>query len=981
MIRPTLFTATALTLILTAGSRPTGAAPAQAIFPVAGLPGAPGVPDAAGAPDAFAFEILGPETSSGPQAPVIGTAPPAALPPQPAGPLGTEPPLPALGPHATGGGSLPGAPARPHRPSHAAASTPQPIVSFGKLSGRARDARPLWTATGIADVTLGRDLGEGDGWSEGRAAFFAEGPLRGGWTLTLSADTGARPLDELFDGLGGTAPRDALERLRADPGIVTFGDESILLGTGGRDGRPYARLARNDSHLTFGQSRISLAEGDLIRADRSIYGLSGRHSTGGTRIEGFVSSEESIAQTDEFSATGGASYRLSSRDVLPGSVQLSVERRDENGRLLERRRLVEGVDYRINHIQGHVLLDRPLVVAPTGALFADEADMLVLRADYARPAQGADDSLAGLRAEQALGGGLRVGVTALRDGGTEDGGDVAGLDLHHDGGRGFAVTAEIARSQGRGRPIRLSRDGGLSFERRGNTVADPEAGAWRIEATADLERAFGLEGHAVAWAERREAGFAGDGAALNEAIERSGIELETVLAGRTGLGLAAERLERGDEESRELRATLTHPLGARSRLTVGVEHEEERGAQGRGTRTDLAARLGYALGARADAYVFAEGSIEASGTLESYERYGLGLSGALGAHVHAEVELGFGSAGAGLEGAVSYVQGDSEVYLRQQIAGSATDRITGHDLVLGARRTMSDDWSIFTEQDVLIGSSERKRGQAYGLEWTPTANLVLDFGARIDDSDEADRRRTLSFGAERSGIDMSGRMRLELHDTEIDGGADSRGLLLAASGRKVTADGGGTLSGRLEYAHESRSGAPDGAYAEGGISYALRPVVDDALVAVLSYDLRVDLERGAVGASDADAPLQRSHVLSVDLDYRLSPSLTIGAKYGMRLGEVAFDRGNPVWTDSPAHLAVLRADWRVSGNWGLLAEARALWQPEQGSRDLGFLIAPTYQLNENVKIGAGYDFGNFSSDLTDYDDDSHGIFVNAVYSF
>ena len=953
MNRSTLLTATALVLILSVGGRPVGAETVGMAFPIAGLPtvaggAAPATarPEAA-APDAFAFEIL--EAEEAPRAPQA-----AQRPAERAGtPITTA----------------------------TAAPVAVPVAALGRIEPRARTAQPLWTSTGIADLTLGHDLEEGRGWSEGRAAFFAEGPLRNGWTLTMSADTGARPLDEVFDGLGGTAPRDALERLRADPGAVTFGDESVMLGTGGRDGRPYARIAREGSHLTFGQGRVSLAEGDLIRADRSIYGLSGRLSGRRGTVEGFVSSEESIPQTDEFAATGGASYRLSHRDILPGTTQLSVERRDENGRLLERRRLVEGVDYRVNHTQGHVLLDRPLVETPTGALFVGEADELVLRADYARPAQGIEDSVAGLRARHEIGAGLSLGATTLRDGSGDAADTVTGLDLHHDAGRGLSVTAEIARSEGRGRAVEVSQDGGRSFTTRAAGAARTQADAWRIEAEAELERLMGREGHATAWAERREAGFAGDGAPLDEAVERSGLEVETVIANGTRLGFGAERTRRGDTESDELRATLEQRIGAQTHLSFGIERQRESGPAGGGGRTDLAARLGRDLGDAAQAYLFAEGSVEASGTLEGYDRYGAGVSGQVTDRLSAEAELGFGSAGTGLEAGLTYAREDGEIYLRQRIAGDETAEITGHDLVLGARRALFDDWSIFTEQDVLIGTSERKRGQSYGLDWTPGESLAFDLAASIDETSDAARRRTLSFGAESHGDRAAGRLRLELHSDEIEDADDSRGVLLAASTRRVTADQGGTLRARVEYARDVHDDAPDGAYAEAGLSYALRPVADDALVAVLSYDMRVDLERGAVGAADADAPLQRSHVFSADVDFRISPDLTLGAKYGVRLGEVAYDRDLPVWDDSPAHIFVLRGDWSFAENWDLLIEYRSLWQPEQETRDQGVLIAPYYRVNDHVRIGAGYNFGRFSDDLTDYDHDDRGVFVNAVYSF
>ncbi len=952
MTRYNFLAATALGFTLSTGGLPLHAQPDATSFRIEGLPEVSGRPAAAEAPDAFAFEIRAPGR-------------PSARPARPRPTLTSDA---ALSASAT----LPATP--PPGPDVAAGPR---LAGLGEVAPRARAARPLWTRTGMLDLTFGRDIDAGEGWNEARGAFFVEGPLASGWSLTASADTRARPLDDLLDGLTGTHRRDALNRLRADPGAVTFGDDSALLHSGGTDGRLFARLSKDDSHLTFGQSRVSLAEGDLIRADRSIYGLSGRHAAGRTTLEGFASSEDSRPETDEFAATGGASYRLAHRDVLPGTVQLTVERRDENGRLIERRRLVEGIDFSVNHVQGHVLLGRPLVEADTGALFADEKEELVLRADYARPANGVDDVVAGLRARHDLGGGLRVGVTALNDESDGKTGRVMGLDVRHDGANGLSLGAEIAHSEGPGRAVDVSPDGGFTFTRRAAGAAATEATAWRLEARADLERLAGVGGQVEAWAERREAGFAGAGAPEDERLARSGIEIEAEIFAATKIGFGAELTRRGAEDERELRVSLTRSLGEETALSFGLEREEVAGAGSSGSRTDAALRLSREFEA-ASGYAFAEGSLEAEGDLAVYDRYGLGVSGALTERLMAEAEVSFGSAGAGLEAGLTYARDDGEVYLRQRLAGDETATITGHELVLGSRRTLSDDLSIFTEQDVLIGSSERKRGQSYGLSYAP-GDYAFDLAATIDEAEGDATRRTLSFGAEYTGERHAGRARLEWHDNDLPGD-DSRGFLVFAESRQVTADEGGTLRARVEYAHEEHAGGADGEYAEAGLSYALRPIQDDDLMLVLSYDMRADLDRGAVGAADAEMPLQRSHVFSADFDYRLGPALSAGAKYGVRLGEVAYDRDAPVWDDSTTHIFVMRGEWRFAENWDLLLEYRALYHSETDSLDHGILVAPYYEVNDNLKVGVGYDFGGFSTDFTDYGD-RQGLFVNAVYSF
>ncbi|MBB3711686.1 hypothetical protein FHS00_001257 [Limimaricola variabilis] len=952
MTRNNFLAATALGVTLAVSGQSLAARADGSAFVIEGLPAVPGAAAEATAPDAFAFEIRAPGRPS---------ARPALRPVT----LDPEASSPALVEAASLPVPEPVAPAGPR------------LAGLGAVAPEAQAARPLWTRTGMLDLTFGRDLDEGTGWSEGRAAFFAQGPVGDGWTLTASADSGGRPLDELLDGLTGTERRDALARLHAAPGAPDFGDGSALLHPGGRDGRLFARIARDDSHLTFGQSRVSLADGDLIRAERSIYGLSGRHATETGSVEGFASREDALPETDLFDATGGASYRLAHRDVLPGTVQLSVERRDETGRLIERRQLVEGLDYSVNHAQGHVLLGRPLMGQVGRALFSDESDEITLRADYARPADGIDDLSTGLRARQEIGGGLSVGATAL----DEETGDarmrVAGVDATLEAAPGLRLTAELARSEGSGRAFNRSSDGGLSFSTEASGAPGTEATAWSLGAEADLAPLAGTEGTASAWVERREAGFAGTGAAEPETLTRAGAEVEVAVTEATRLGFGAESVERGTERRRELRLDLAQRIDPATELRLGLERETLSGGGQNGTRSDAALRVERRMGG-ATAHLFAEGTLAAEGDLDRYHRYGAGLSGALTDRLSAEAELGFGSAGTGLEAGLSYARDDGEVYLRHRVVGDATDDIAGHGLVLGQRRDIGDDWSIFAEQDLLLGGAGDGHGQSYGLTWAPDG-FSLDLAATIDAETEGRTRRTLSFGAAVERPHGAARARIELHEIDVPG-ENGDGVLIAARSRQLTDDLGGTLRARVEYAHERRAGQADGEYAEAGLSYALRPVMDDDLIVVLSYDMRADLDRGAVGAADSGTPLQRSHVVSADLDYRLGRDLSVGAKYGVRLGELATDRAQPDWQDSTAHVFVLRGEWSFAENWDLLLEYRALYQPETEALDHGVLAAPYYRISDNARIGAGYDFGSFSSDLTDLDH-SRGAFVNAIWSF
>lgn len=65
----------------------------------------------------------------------------------------------------------------------------------------------------------------------------------------------------------------------------------------------------------------------------------------------------------------------------------------------------------------------------------------------------------------------------------------------------------------------------------------------------------------------------------------------------------------------------------------------------------------------------------------------------------------------------------------------------------------------------------------------------------------------------------------------------------------------------------------------------------------------------------------------------------------------------------------------------ITTEYRYLDAKEAGDSKSGFLVGVYRHLNNNVKIGAGYNFTNFSDDLTDLSYRSQGPFVNIISKF
>ena len=194
----------------------------------------------------------------------------------------------------------------------------------------------------------------------------------------------------------------------------------------------------------------------------------------------------------------------------------------------------------------------------------------------------------------------------------------------------------------------------------------------------------------------------------------------------------------------------------------------------------------------------------------------------------------------------------------------------------------------------------------------------------------------------------------------------------------------GRLLGKLNHStSESSLGTfYDGGFTEGVLGYAYRPIHHDRLNALVKYTYFYNVPTtDQISISNIAAEfIQKSHVAAVDLTYDLTHNFTIGGKYAYRLGQVSLDREDPEFYDNNAHLYVMRGDYRFREHWEFLLEGRMLSMPDLGEKRLGALAAVSRYLGDHLKIGLGYNFTDFSDDLTDLNCDHQGVFLNLTGS-
>jgi hypothetical protein len=175
----------------------------------------------------------------------------------------------------------------------------------------------------------------------------------------------------------------------------------------------------------------------------------------------------------------------------------------------------------------------------------------------------------------------------------------------------------------------------------------------------------------------------------------------------------------------------------------------------------------------------------------------------------------------------------------------------------------------------------------------------------------------------------------------------------------------------------------DGGYTEAIFGVGYRPIEHDRLDALAKYTYfyNVPTTDQVVLRDTRIEFVQKSHVASLDVTYDVTRYFTLGGKYAFRRGEVSLDRVNRKFFDNDAHLYILRGDWRLTQNWEGSLEGRTLHLPDLDEHKSGALVTTYRYLGENFKIGLGYNFTDFSDDLTDLTYDDHGVFFNLVGSF
>lgn len=895
-----------------------------------------------------------------------------------------------------------------------------------------------WLVVGQGDLTIGKSnstgparqvsgdtLAEGS-YAIGRAAFYAKGVVGDDIRITAAADTGDRLVKDLFNNIDRKDPRQLLRRLNSEQYYPVYGDDSTLVEDAPTQGRIYLRVNKDDSQLVVGNFVMQANGAELAQLDRGLFGaIADINSKGITsfgerkaQLLAFASDPGTVPGREEFRGTGGSLYFLKRQDVSIGSERVRIEVRDrETGLVLESRELHAQQDYDFEPYQGRLTLLKPLAsTVATGNVVREGSStgnipVLVVRYEYTPAAGSFDGYTVGGRGSAWLTDQVRIGFTAQRDTTDAAAQTLFGGDAMFRIAAGTYAKAEIAESKGPGFDQSNSIDGGLSFTDIANPGTGAKSRAWRTEVAVDfaeLAKRQGDLGRALAYYEHYDKGFSSAGRLSPAETQRWGVATTIPLGSGGFVTTKYDELFSGDAGTSKTGVLDVGNkfaiVGGHLTAKAGLRYEDRTpgllfNSVQDGSRTDSAVELAYKpLSGNWEAHAFGQITLDHDATRSRNNRAGVGLKAELTERLSLSSEVSGGDGGLGADVKLNHRLGEgSEAYVGYALFADRTD--TGLDaqniftrsnrgtLTVGARKRFSDSLSLHGENRIGFGGAAPSLTRSFGLRFDPTKKLSLQGSfenGRIDDVTTGVFRRTAaSIGVGYTTEFVRAGTSVELRNEK--GALLDQTVWLLRNTLSYAVNPDWRLLAQLNLARADSEGPSVRAaeFTEGMVGFAYRPVDNERLNALLRLQYFADL--GPVGqvtgSGQIQSPKQVSTIFSADMNYDLSKKLTIGAKYGYRQGRVSLGRDSNLYVSSDAHLAVLRLDYGVAKKWDLLAEGRALWVTKADDKRLGALGAIYRHLGNNVKVGLGYSWSEFSDDLTDQSYTSNGPFFNLIGKF
>ncbi len=895
------------------------------------------------------------------------------------------------------------------------------------------------SVSGPIDLVTGDSNLSSHNYTNGELAFYYKGLVKGQWLLTAAADTQNQPVQDLFSNFSRKDSEDLLRRIDPDRYYPTYGDDSTTLQDAPTSGKFYVRLEKGDSSVLWGNFQTQLTGTDFIQYSRTLYGLSVRYRSPETTslgekkssVDAFWADPGTLDSRQEFRGTGGSLYYLQNQDISVGSEQLSIEVRDkDSGLVLSVTQLIPAQDYDINYMQGRILLHNPLsatanvaTIVHSGQLDGDP-QYLIATYEYVPDFSNIGSLSMGGHASQWFGDHWQLGISSYHQGDAGAEQDLKGVNAMWRYAPGTYIKSEYAHSDGAGSPTLTSITGGLSFNPVSTSGAP--ANAQRVEAAVDLaEVTDDLKGKASVYYQQRDANFSGPGQLTpGSGVTQEGGSVRLPVGDATQIAAKFDGSDSGAQTLRVGELGVEHKLDENWRVAVGARIDDRENIvpnesptlSQNGDRTDLAVTVGYrpspvhtalpdasfvgppvpapppALHPGWDVYGFVQDTLQHTETRPENDRAGVGGSYPVSDAVQVGGEISDGSLGGGGKISTDYhIDDRSNVYVNYTLAADQPDAVNiGREgtLTTGTRYRYDDSTSVFGEERVQTGAGADSLTHAYGVDFSPSKQWTYGFKfehGTISDplAGDIDLTATTATVTYTQGkIKYSGALEWRNDDSSLNGASRTE---LTRNSLSYQIDPDWRLFAKFNWSQTDgqENTTLNAAYHEVVVGAAWRPVRNDLWDTLFKFTILDDQPSGAQIGSPGNTVdyAQRSQVFDIDSTYQWIRWMSIGVKYAIRTGDLKPTETPGDWFPSQAQLWVVRGDFLFPRQWDGMIELRRLAILQTDDSRCGALLGVYRHLGDHLKIGAGYNFTDYSDNLTDLSYRSHGFFINTIGKF
>ena len=896
-----------------------------------------------------------------------------------------------------------------------------------------------WFYVGMADLTVSGtksngpvDLLQGANAStdpnsnvDGRLAFFVNGKFGDHWRVMASADTREGSLKNIFSGFMDKSPGAFFRRIDEKYYYPTFGDDSTVAEMAPTMGKFFVRVSQEDNYGQWGNFKVGYVNNELAHVDRGLYGGNAHYQSHETTDFGeqkyaadvFAAEPGTIASREEFRGTGGSLYFLRRQDLLIGSERIRIELRDKaSGIVTGVMNLAPMIDYDIDYLQGRVVLNEPLastaddnLLVRSGAVSGDEAH-LVVRYEYSPGFDTIDALSVGGQAHYWFGDRVKLGVTSNVN--EQDGEDstLQAVDLTARLSAGSWLKVQQARSEGLLSMPLFSADGGYEFSSYDSgQFLNAKADASRADISMSLTDVVdvGVDARMAFYVQEVDAGYSAPGLTALTDVKNYGGTVSVPFLDQFIFGAKIDNRSQFlgvDTNAQEY--SFGYQAGEHWDVSIGYREDERSDnsiivplTQDEGKRADAVVQVGYDSKADWNLYSFVQDTLSSTGTRESNARAGVGGATQFSEKLRVDAEISSGDLGAGGRLGTNYkYSDDTSLYLNYTLEneradnGMSTVRGSQGNLIAGVKSRFSDSASVYLEERYQRSNTMVGLTHSTGVSLAPgdrwSIGLNTDIGTLRDTFTGAETERLaagVQVGFSSGDIQLVSGIEYRFDDVEqLDLSRNERKTWLLRNSLKYQMGPSGRIIGKLNHSESESSLGTfyDGGFTEAVAGYAYRPINNDRLNAMVKYTYfyNVPTTDQMTLQNIAAEFIQKSHTAAVDVTYDLTPKISIGGKYAYRLGQISLDRDDPTFFDNNANLYVLRGDYKFRDKWELMGEVRLLDMPDLSESRSGLLTTVSRYFGDHMKIGLGYNFTDFSDDLTDLSYDHQGVFLNVTGS-